>query len=158
MQHLARRALLTTVPAATLGATFLEPAHAQASAPTDIVGTWEAEDASLKLQMFDAGGTYAARLLFGNRLVEKDGKTFKKDTLNPDPQLRGRSLDGILFVSQLKWNADERRWEGGSLYDASAGQTHSARASLVNGKLELRGYKGTPLLGRTVVLRRVKPL
>lgn len=81
-------------------------------------------------------------------------KTFKKDTLNPDASLRNRSLEGIVFISNLKWNAEERSWEGGSLYDGSSGRTVSARVALVNDKMELRGYMGTPLLGQTVVLHR----
>ena len=131
-------------------------AFAQATSPNEIVGVWEAENGNLKLEMFDAGASYAARMIYGNRLVEADGKTFKTDSLNPDPQLRGRSLEGIVFLNNLKWDAGERRWEGGSFYDGSSGRTYSGRATLVNGKLELRGYMGTPLLGQTMVLRRVQ--
>jgi uncharacterized protein (DUF2147 family) len=129
--------------------------YAQVSGPNEIVGVWHADNGNLKFEVFDSGGTYAARVIYGNRLVEADGKTFKKDVLNPDPSLRSRSLEGILILSNLKWNAKNRRWEGGSLYDGSAGQTYSARVSIVNAKMELRGYKGTPMLGRTVVLHRV---
>ena len=131
-------------------------AFAQASSPNEIVGVWEAENGSLKFEMFDAGGTYAGRMIFGDRVVEADGKTFKKDVLNPDPKLRSRSLKGIVFVNNLKWDAADRRWEGGSLYDGSSGRTYSGRATLVNGKLELRGYVGTPVLGQTMLLRRVQ--
>jgi uncharacterized protein (DUF2147 family) len=131
-------------------------AFAQASSPDEIIGVWESEDGNVKFEMFDAGGIYAARMIYGVRLVEADGKTFKKDILNPDPMLRSRSLEGIVFLNDLKWDAGERRWEGGSLYDGSSGRTYSGRASLVNGKLELRGYMGTPLLGQTMVLRRVQ--
>lgn len=131
-------------------------AFAQASSPNEIVGIWEAENGNLKLEMFNAGGSYAARVIYGNRLVEADGKTFKKDTQNPDPNLRSRSLQGIVFINNLKWDASDRRWEGGSLYDGSSGRTYSGRATLVNGKLELRGYVGTPLLGQTMLMRRVQ--
>lgn len=130
-------------------------ASAQASSPSEIVGLWEAEDGSLKLEIFDAGGIYAARMVYGNRVVEADGKTFKKDVHNPDPKLRSRSLQGIVFVNNLKWDPRDRRWEGGTLYDGSSGRTYSGRASLVKGKLELRGYVGTSLLGQTMTMRRV---
>lgn len=141
-----------------LGMTVLSAgdAFAQASSPSEIVGVWEAENGNLKLEMFDAGGSYAARMIFGVRVVEADGKTFKKDIQNPDPKLRSRSLEGIVFINNLKWDADTRRWEGGSLYDASSGQTISGRATLVDGKLELQAYMGVPLLGQAMVLRRVQ--
>jgi len=130
---------------------------AQAPARSEVVGIWEAENGNLKFEMFEAGGSHAARMIYGNRLVEADGKTFKKDTLNPDPNLRDRSLQGIVFLKDLKWDASDRRWEGGSLYDGWSGRTYSARVSLVSGKMELRGYMGVPALGQTVTLRRVAP-
>lgn len=149
---------LLLAAALTAGMTGLPvgDAFAQASSPDEIIGVWEAEDGNVKFEMFDAGASYAARMIYGVRLVEADGKTFKKDTLNPDPALRNRSLERIVFLNNLKWDAGERRWEGGSFYDGSSGRTYSGRATLVNGKLELRGYMGTPLLGQTMVLRRVQ--
>lgn len=148
--------LLAAALVAAMAGLPVGDAFAQATSPDEIIGVWESEDGNVKFEMFDAGGSYAARMIYGNRLVEADGKTFKKDSLNPDPQLRSRSLERIVFLNNLKWDAGERRWEGGSLYDGSSGRTYSGRASLVNGKLELRGYMGTPLLGQTMVLRRVQ--
>ncbi|MDF2996823.1 MAG: signal peptide protein [Xanthobacteraceae bacterium] len=106
--------------------------------------------------MFDAGETYAARVLYGKLLVEADGKTFKKDTLNPDPKLRSRSLERAVVLTNLKWDASDGRWEGGDFYSGATGQTHSVQATLVSGKMELRAYMGTPMLGRTMVFRRVQ--
>ncbi|MCO4319008.1 DUF2147 domain-containing protein [Phyllobacterium sp. 21LDTY02-6] len=131
-------------------------AFAQASSPDQIVGVWESEDGNIKLEMFDAGGSYAARVLYGKLLMEADDKTFKKDTLNPDPNLRSRSLERAVLVTNLKWDAADGRWEDGSFYSGATGQTHSARATLVSGKLELRAYMGTAILGRTMVLRRAQ--
>lgn len=156
MRTFSRVIVLAAAISAAMTGLPIERAFAQASSPNEIVGVWEAEDGSLKLEMFDAGGVYAARMVFGDRVVEADGKTFKKDILNPDPKLRNRSLQGIVFVNNLKWDTGDRRWEGGSLYDGSSGRTYSGRATLVNGKLELRGYMGMPLLGQTMVMRRVK--
>jgi uncharacterized protein (DUF2147 family) len=114
-----------------------ETAFAQTAAADQVVGLWEADNGSLKLDMFDAGGTYSARMLYGVRVMEPDGKTFRQDTKNPDPSLRTRSLEG-------------------SLYDGSSGRSVSARATLNKEKMELRAYVGTPMMGRTVVFHRVK--
>jgi uncharacterized protein (DUF2147 family) len=130
------------------------PAFAQAPAASRIVGTWLAEDGT-KFEMFDAGGSYAARTIYAPQLVEADKKTFKKDTQNPDPQLRNRSLQGIVFIKDLTWNASNHRWDGGEFYAAAAGRTLSARVELVNDVMQLRVYRGTPMLGRTITLRRV---
>ncbi|PCD04801.1 hypothetical protein COC42_08490 [Sphingomonas spermidinifaciens] len=131
------------------------PAAAQAGAPPSIAGVWEAEDGRMKIEMFEAGGSYSGRLLWGRRAVEADGRTFKRDVHNPDPTLRGRSLERITILQNLKWDAKDARWEGGSLYDGTSGRSLSAHMRLVQGKLEMRGYMGSPMLGRTLVFRRV---
>jgi len=156
MPKLARWPLLAAVLAAGMAGVSAGNVLAQAMSPEQIVGVWEAEDGILKIEVFDAGGTYSGRMIYGKLLVEADGRTFRKDTFNPDPQLRGRSLEGIVFLTQLKWDPGDRRWEDGSWYSGANGRTVSARATMVDGKMELRVYQGTPLLGQTMVMRRVQ--
>lgn len=124
---------------------------ANAAQPDDIVGTWQSE--TVKLEFFKAGPEYNARILWGNRIVESDGTTFKKDTLNPDPALRSRSLQGITMVTGLVYQNGE--WTGGTLYDGSSGRLVSGKAEITDGKLHLRGYMGIPAMGQTMVLQRV---
>jgi uncharacterized protein (DUF2147 family) len=131
-------------------------AFAQAKTASEILGVWEAVDGSVKLEMFEAADSYAARILYGRLLMEADGATFKKDSLNPDPSLRSRSLEGIVFLDGLKWDAGDKRWEDGRFYSGATGRTHSARATMVDETMELRAYMGTPALGRTMVLRRAQ--
>lgn len=80
-------------------------AFAQTGSANEVVGLWQADNGSLKLDMFDAGGTYSARMLYGVRVMEPDGKTFRQDTKNPDPKLRNRSLERAVILKNLKWNA-----------------------------------------------------
>src|SRR5689334_6627876 len=124
---------------------------ARAAQPDDILGTWQSE--TIKLEFFKAGPEYNARILWGNRIVESDGTTFKRDTLNPDPALRSRSLQGITMVTGLVYQDGE--WTGGSLYDGSSGRIVNGKAEIANGKLHLRGYMGVSLMGQTIVLERV---
>lgn len=148
---------LRLLAAATTTALSLAAVEAlgQAATPDQIVGVWEAENGNIKLEMFDAGGTYSARMLYGKLVMEADGTTFKKDTLNPDPALRSRSLEGIVFVTDLTWDARERRWEDGRFYSGATGRTMSAQAELVGERMQVRAYLGTPLVGQTLVFRRV---
>lgn len=133
----------------------MSPVFSQVAQPAAIKGLWQAEDGSMKIDMFDAGGgNYAGRLIYGRRAVEADGKTFKRDVRNPDAKLRARSLEGITILNNLKWNAGNRRFEGGTLYDGTSGRTYSARVTIIGEKMELRGYMGSPLLGRTITFNR----
>ena len=154
MSNAFKRRLLAAAATAALALTAVEAA-AQASSPDQIIGVWEAENGNIKLEMFDAGGSYAARMLYGKLVMEADGSTFKKDTLNPDPALRGRSLEGIVFVTELKWDERDRRWEGGNFYSGATGRTMSVQAEMVGETMQVRAYMGAPLLGQTMVLRRV---
>ncbi|MBO4226825.1 DUF2147 domain-containing protein [Bradyrhizobium neotropicale] len=133
--------------ALTLG---VPASFAQAAQPDDILGTWQSE--TVKLEFFKAGAEYNARILWGNRIVESDGVTFKKDILNPDPAFRSRSLQGITMVTGLVYQNGE--WTGGSLYDGSSGRTYSGKAEIADGKLHLRGYLGVPAMGQTMVLQK----
>jgi uncharacterized protein (DUF2147 family) len=142
--------ILATV-AVVFGLVLAAPAaRAQPAQSDDIVGAWESE--SLKLEFFKVDAEYQARILWGDRIVESDGVTFKKDTLNPDPSLRSRSLQGIVMVKGLTYQNGE--WSGGTAYDASSGRTVNCKAEITEGKLHMRGYVGVSLLGQTVVFQR----
>ncbi|WP_315764848.1 DUF2147 domain-containing protein [Sphingomonas sp. Y38-1Y] len=127
----------------------------QVAGPPSVTGVWQSDDGRTRIELFETGGTYAGRLLWGQRAMEADGRTFKRDVHNPDPRLRSRSLEGITILQNLKWDARERRWKGGDFYDGTSGRSLSAHMRLVNGKLEMRGYMGTPMLGRTLTFHRV---
>ncbi|NUB45486.1 DUF2147 domain-containing protein [Fertoebacter nigrum] len=142
----------TRLAIAALTAALLPTA---ALAQTDaILGTWQTTDGNLVIEVYDAGQSYAARMLHGALVVEADGTTFKKDTMNPDPALRSRSLEGIDFVSGLTWDSSDNRWEDGRIYQAATGQTASARVTIEGDTLNLRAYRGTPLAGRTIAFQR----
>ena len=118
-----------------------------------ILGKWEADDGSVKLDMYKAGAEFQARLLYGNQVVEADNATFKQDTKNPAPALRSRSLKNIVFISGLRW--DHGEWSGGSLYDGSSGSTYHCKVEVKGSKMLLRGYLGISILGQTREFHRI---
>lgn len=150
-QYTRRAALALTLAASTL---FLMPTADAEPAPGDaLVGIWEADDGTVKLDMFKAGSEVQARMLYGNEIVEADNVTFKKDTKNPDPALRSRSLKNIVVVTGLRWADGE--WSGGSIYDASSGRTYNCKVTIKDGKMHLRGYLAVSLMGQTRTFHRV---
>lgn len=78
------------------------------------------------------------------------------DVRNPDPSARGRPLCGLTlgegFVAR-----DARHATGGRLYDPRAGRTYRATMTAEDGELELRGYLGIRLFGRTETWKRTGP-
>lgn len=132
----------------------LTASAAFATEATEILGTWATADGTMIIRFRPTGETYAATFVYGALVVETDGKTFKKDLHNPDPALRDRSLGEVDFISGLSWDAADARWEGGTIYQAATGGTGSAQVTLVDGRMDLRAYRGTPLIGRTFSFTR----
>lgn len=118
-----------------------------------IIGRWESDEKDVRMEFFKDGDQYKAKLLWGNKVVEADGKTSKKDAQNPDKNLRSRDILGAVTLNGLKWNG-KSEYNDGKIYDPPSGKTYSCKAWLENGKLHLRGYMGIALLGKTVVWHR----
>jgi uncharacterized protein (DUF2147 family) len=82
-----------------------------------------------------------------------------RDDENPHPELRARELLGLKIV----WGFEQHRqgeWRGGRAYDPENGRTYRARLRLEDEgrSLALRGYVGTPMLGRTSRWTRLETL
>jgi len=69
-----------------------------------IIGKWESVDKEYTWEFLKSGETYIAKLITSKDALEADGKTFKKDVNNPDLNLRNRNLQGIIFITGLKYN------------------------------------------------------
>lgn len=53
---------------------------------------------------------------------------------------------GLDLLSEYQYKKD--KWQG-SLYDPDSGKTYKSQMKVSDGKLQMRGYIGTPMLGRT---------
>ncbi len=150
--NISRRSMLGVAIIATI-LPMTQVAFAEQALQDAVIGKWEADDGSVKLDMYKAGSEFQARLLYGNQVVEADNTTFKQDTKNPDPALRSRSLKNIVFISGLRW--DDGEWSGGSLYDGSSGSTYRCKVEVKGAKMLLRGYLGISILGQTREFHRI---
>ncbi|HEX8018772.1 DUF2147 domain-containing protein [Mucilaginibacter sp.] len=117
------------------------------TAENAIAGTWESDKKDVRLEFFKSGNEYQAKLLWGNKIVESDGKTSKKDAKNPDEKLRSRNIIGIVSVTGLKWDGEE--FTGGKIYNPPSGDTYRCKVWIKDGKLNLRGYMGVSVFGQT---------
>lgn len=79
------------------------------------------------------------------------------DYRNPDAALRTRKVLGMPLIWGFKATSDPNVFEEGQIYNGENGKTYNANISLQpDGKLRLRGYVGTPMLGETQLWTRVK--
>lgn len=140
---------------ATLMLSFLLPfaAWAQQVSP---VGRWQnIDDATGKpkavIDIHEAGnGTLSARIV--QVLDTKDG---------PDPlctacegKRRNQPIVGMTIAWGLKWQG--KAWGGGRILDPENGKEYSVKITPIAGgrRLEVRGFIGMALLGRTQVWLR----
>jgi len=69
-------------------------------------------------------------------------------------------IQGLNIIRALKANPKEPGvWEGGSILDPESGSDYRLKVRVIDGgqKLELRGYVGMPMLGRTQTWVRQQP-
>ncbi|MET0509270.1 MAG: DUF2147 domain-containing protein [Burkholderiaceae bacterium] len=90
----------------------------------------------------------------GGVLVGRIEQIFEPSRPNPTCDLcpgdsKGQPIEGLQIIRELKRFAD--RWADGQILNPEDGKVYNLRATPVDGgrKLEMHGYIGLPLLGRT---------
>jgi uncharacterized protein (DUF2147 family) len=137
-----------------LMALFFATITAFAQSSDAIVGKWLNKDKDAHIQIYKMGGKFNGKLVWLKNPNNEHGKA-KTDTHNPDVNLRGRALLGLEILKGFSFDSGE--WEEGTIYDPKSGKTYSCKMTMSgNDKLNVRGYIGISLIGRTDVWTRVK--
>ena len=112
-----------------------------------IKGTWVNENKDAKVEIYKSGENYYGKITWLKEMYDVDGKTLRKDSKNPDATLRTRSLLNLDILAGFTYKQGE--WTGGVLYDPKSGKTYDSKMKIKNSKLEIRGYVGSPMFGKT---------
>ena|ERR1700744_5677445 len=119
---------------------------AQAVSPDAVVGTWLTGKGNGKVQIFKQGNTYSGKIVWIKEPNTPEGKP-KVDRNNPDKTKQNTPLLGSVMMKDFIFEED--KWTGGTIYDAENGKTYSCKITYRDGKLDVRGYVGISLIGRT---------
>lgn len=124
------------------------------------VGLWKTIDDESKKEKSLVRITEAAGVLSGKieKLLDPDTKPDAKCDKCTDER-KDRPILGLPIIRNVKVNADDATlWDGGEILDPNNGKTYKVRLKPADGgkKLEVRGYIGAPLLGRTQTWHRVE--
>ena len=112
-----------------------------------ISGEWLTAPKDAKILIYKQANKYYGKINWGETSGRKDDK-------NPDVSLRSRDLLGTVILKDFVFNGKDK-WEDGSIYDPNNGKTYSCHIKLKDNKtLEVRGYIGISLLGRTEIWTR----
>jgi uncharacterized protein (DUF2147 family) len=140
-------------------ALLLSTTTVQAAGTDGILGIWKTELDESKVEVYRCGEKICGKIVWLKRPVYTDGSDGQVgtpiiDRYNPDPALRKRPLIGLQIMQGFSEHGDTT-WGGGSCYDPKSGKSYRGNIRLTApDRLELRGFIGIPLFGRTSVWTR----
>jgi uncharacterized protein (DUF2147 family) len=131
------------------------PLVAGAERPSDPAhGYWLTENRKAIVRIAPCGGDTCGRMVWVENAVDDSGRP-KRDSKNTDVAKRQRTICGLELVGGLS-RADEGAWQDGWLYNPRDGGTYSAEIRAVSqSELEVRGYRGVSVLGKSQIWTRV---
>jgi len=112
-----------------------------------ILGEWLSQEKDGKISIYKQGDKFYGKISWGKT-------PGKKDVNNPDPKLKNRDIVGLVILQDFKFTGST--WEDGKIYDPKSGKTYDCiiKSKENNKILEIRGYIGTPMFGRTATWTR----
>lgn len=121
-----------------------------------ILGVWWNAEKTSKIEVVELAGKINGTVIYINPEKYVNGEP-EKDHLNPDPKLKSRSRLGLQILTGLKYNAEDKEWQGGRIYDPSSGKTYDCYAWFDKDQnvLNMKGYVvGIKLLGKSTTWTR----
>ena len=141
-----------------IAAAALLAAAGTAFAQATPVGLWKTIDDETKaekshVRISEADGVLSGRI---EKLLDPKKQDSKCDKCTD--ARKDQKILGMTIIEGVKKAAGEDYWDGGTILDPNKGETYKVRMTPVDGgkKLEVRGYVGMPLLGRTQTWIRVE--
>lgn len=124
--------------------------------PAMPLGVWTDEQGETQVELFRCGEQLCGRIVQLAHPTDVEGKP-RLDVHNPDPKRRSQPHLGLTIIQDLHYNADDNRWDGGQIYDPDNGRTYSCYVRALNpNQLEVKGYIGFALVGRSQTWKRVR--
>ena len=124
---------------------FTLPAFTQTK--DDILGKWNSSSGGAHIQIYKKGDRYFGKIAWLRKPNDEHGKP-KVDMKNPDPELRNRPAVGLEILKNFTY-AGNGVWDDGTIYDPKSGRTYSCKMTLNGNTLDIRGYVGISMFGRT---------
>lgn len=135
---------------------FSAQAQKEDSKADKLVGVWQPSDARSYIKIDKIGNKFYGRIVWLKEPKDDDGKP-RVDENNPDKALRSTPLKGYRILKDFVYDEDEDIWKDGTIYDPKNGTTYNCKITLTEpDKIEVRGYVGTAMFGRTDVWTRLK--
>jgi len=120
----------------------------------EILGIWLEEEKQSKIEIYKEDNRFFGKIIWLKEPLDEYGNV-KLDKKNPNTSLRKKTINGLVIMKDLKY-IKKGEWSKGEIYDARSGKTYSLEVYMKNpNKLDLRGYLGLTLFGKTTNWSRV---
>ncbi|MDB5145190.1 MAG: hypothetical protein JWQ66_3903 [Mucilaginibacter sp.] len=119
-----------------------------------IEGLWYNDIKSAKILITkESNGKFYGKVVWLKEPL-KNGKP-KVDELNADEKLRSRPRLGLPVLADFVKDGDNK-YTDGTIYDPNNGKTYSCKMTYKGRTLDIRGYIGISLFGRTTTWSRAE--
>ena len=141
-------------------ASLLAAAVGTVCAQATPAGLWKTIDDKTKseralVRITESGGVFTGRI---EKLLAADAKPDAKCEKCDDDR-KDKPIVGLDIVRGVKkHSSDDELWDGGTILDSTEGKVYKVRMKPIEGgkQMEVRGYVGMPMLGRTQTWIRVE--
>ena len=99
-------------------------------------------------------GTYTAQVYWLEKAYDANGNK-RKDSKNPDKNLRNADLDKVILVKGLKYNAKGKEWTDTKIYDPGSGKIYNVDIEFKDAKT-LKVYGNIMGIGKTIYWTRIE--
>ena len=107
-----------------------------------------------KIRIFkERNGTYTAQVFWIENALDRNGNK-RKDSKNPNANLRNVDLDKVVLIKGLKYDADDEEWTDTDIYDPTSGKIYSVDIEFKDSRT-LEVYGNIWGIGKTVYWTKI---
>lgn len=140
--------LIASIIVSLIGSAF---SPSIADNPDAVVGVWKTGDGNAIVRIYKNGEKYQGKIVWLKEPNDPETGKPKLDKNNPTETLKNRPILGLVNTWGFKF-IEKDLWDEGNIYDPKSGNTYSCTIKMTNANtLEVRGYIGVSLIGRTDV-------
>lgn len=120
-----------------------------------LVGVWEPSNGKARVKIDKIGNKYFGKIVWLREPEDPETGKPKLDKNNPDKSMQNVPLRGYRMLKDFVYQGDGE-WVDGTIYDPESGSTYSCVIKLKDeNTLDIRGYVGVKVLGRTDVWKKL---
>lgn len=122
-----------------------------------ILGTWQTGTGNARVEIYKNANNFQGKIIWLSEPIDPTTNKPKTDIKHPNSALHSRTLIGLINLWGFSYNENDGNWEKGHIYDPKSGKEYKCTITAKDkNTLNVRGYIGFSLIGRTDVWTRVK--